>query len=224
MDIRLETLIKLGYDEEQIRKINIHSELYQLKFDMHANISNAISEMKNENYSSTLVILSETIKQLSSDGMSNIMKVIFDDQRFVNSYECLVDKLFGTHGLIMRCAVSGPAMSSDLREIFDNVVATIRNQLSYGNVYSELMTNAIDYSEKLLKVSGYIKSFRETIYLNYHNNKIASHHEEVTAISGMHIISFLYDVIGIIERKSDDIIKEIKNNKKEESIENGETE
>lgn len=222
MDIRLETLIKMGYNEKQIRGIGMHSKWYQLKLDMLSTVSSAILELKDENYGDALITLSDIIKQMSSNDMRDIMEEIFTDQRFINSYEQLVDELFGTNGLMTRCIASVPKASSEERQIFNEVITTIRNNPLYTNTRNELLSD-LDYNEKLSRVSGYIESFKRTHCLKYGSN-IALHHLEILAVSSMYIISFLYDIIGIIERKSDDIIKEIKNNKKEESVENGENE
>lgn len=222
MDIRLETLIKMGYNEKQIRGIGMHSKWYQLKLDMLSTISSAILELKDENYGDALITLSDIIKQMSSNDMRDIMEEIFTDQRFINSYEQLVDELFGTNGLMTRCIASVPEASSEERQIFNEIITTIRKNSSYTNMRNELLSD-LDYNEKLSRVSGYIESFKRTHCLKYGSN-IALHHLEILAVSSMYIISFLYDIIGIIERESDDIIKEIKNNKKEESVENGENE
>lgn len=223
MDIRLETLINMGYNEKQIRRIGMHSKWYQLRLDILSIISSAILELKDENYGDALISLSTIIAQMSSDDMCDIMEEIFTDQKFINSYEYLVGKLFGTNGLMARCIANVPEVSSEQRQIFNEVITTIRKNSSYTNMRNELLSD-LGYNEKLFRVSVYIKSFKETHLLNYHNSNIALHHLEILAVSSMYIISFLYDIIGIIERKSDDIIKEIKNNKKEESVENGENE
>ena len=222
MDIRLETLIGIGYNEKQIRGIGIHSKWYQLRLDILSTISSAILELKDENYGDALISLSTIIAQMSSDDMCDTMEEIFTDQRFINSYERLVDELFGTNGLMTRCIASVPEASSEERQIFNEVITTIRNNPLYTNTRNELLSD-LDYNEKLSRVSGYIESFKRTHCLRYGSN-IALHHLEILAVSSMYIISFLYDIIGIIERKSDDIIKEVKNNKKEESVENGENE
>ena len=222
MDIRLETLIGIGYNEKQIRGIGIHSEWYQLRLDMLSTISSAILELKDENYGDALITLSTIIAQMSSDDMRDTMEEIFTDQKFINSYECLVDKLFGTNGLMVRCIANVPKAPSEPYRIFNEVIMTIRNNSSYTNMRNELLSD-LGYNEKLYRVSGYIESFKRTHCLK-HGSNIALHHLEILAVSSMYIISFLYDIIGIIERKSDDIIKEIKNNKKEESVENGENE
>lgn len=222
MDIRLETLIKLGYNEEQIRKINIHSKWYQLRLDILSTISSAILELKDENYGDALISLSSIIAQMTSDDICATIEEIFTDQRFINSYEQLVDELFGTNGLMTRCIASVPEASSEERQIFNEVIITIRNNPLYTNTRNELLSD-LDYNEKLSRLSGYIESFKRTHCLKYGSN-VALHHLEILAVSSMHIISFLHDVLDIIKCKSDDIIKEIKNDKKEESIENGETE
>ena len=222
MDIRIETLIGIGYNEKQIRGIGIHSEWYQLRLDILSTISSAILELKDENYGDALIVLSDIIKQMSSNDMRDIMEEIFTDQRFINSYEQLVDELFGTNGLMMRCIASVPEASSEERQIFNEIITTIRNNPSYTNTRNELLSD-LDYNEKLSRVSGYIESFKRTHCLRYGSN-VALHHLEILAVSSMHIISFLHDVLDIIKCKSDDIIKEIKNDKKEESVENGEDE
>lgn len=222
MDIRLETLIGIGYNEKQIRGIGIHSKWYQLRLDILSTISSAILELKDENYGDALISLSTIIAQMSSDDMRDTMEEIFTDQRFINSYEQLVGELFGTNGLMTRCIASVPEVSSEERQIFNEVITTIRSNLFYTNMRNELLSD-LDYNEKLSRVSGYIESFKRTHYLR-HGSNVALHHLEILAVSSMHIISFLHDVLDIIKCKSDDIIKEIKNDKKEESIENGETE
>ena len=222
MDIRLETLIGIGYNEKQIRGIGIHSKWYQLRLDILSTISSAILELKDENYGDALISLSTIIAQMSSDDMCDTMEEIFTDQRFINSYEQLVDELFGTNGLMTRCIASVPEASSEERQIFNEVITTIRNNPLYTNTRNELLSD-LDYNEKLSRLSGYIESFKRTHCLKYGSN-VALHHLEILAVSSMHIISFLHDVLDIIKCKSDDIIKEIKNDKKEESIENGETE
>lgn len=222
MDVRLETLMKLGYSEDQIRKMSMHSKLYQLKFDIRSDISDAISELKDKNYNRALVVLSNIIKQLASDEMRDVVEEISTDKKFIDSYEYFINKVFGTDGLMMRCT-HGPSVPSDLNEVFDEVITTIRHDTSYTNVRNELLSD-LDYSEKLVRVSRYIRSFNDTVYLNYNANNIALHYKEIVAVSGMYIISFLYDVIDIIESRSNTIINEIKNNKKEESTENGEAE
>lgn len=222
MDIRLETLIGIGYNEKQIRGIGIHSKWYQLRLDILSTISSAILELKDENYGDALITLCNIIQQLSSDDMRDIMEEMFADQRFIISYEQLVDELFGTNGLMMRCIASVPEASSEERQIFNEIITTIRNNPSYTNTRNELLSD-LDYNEKLSRVSGYIESFKRTHCLRYGSN-VALHHLEILAVSSMHIISFLHDVLDIIKCKSDDIIKEIKNDKKEESVENGEDE
>lgn len=222
MDIRLETLIGIGYNEKQIRGIGIHSKWYQLRLDILSTISSAILELKDENYGDALITLCNIIQQLSSDDMRDIMEEMFADQRFIISYEQLVDELFGTNGLMMRCIASVPEASSEERQIFNEIITIIRNNPSYTNTRNELLSD-LDYNEKLSRVSGYIESFKRTHCLRYGSN-VALHHLEILAVSSMHIISFLHDVLDIIKCKSDDIIKEIKNDKKEESVENGEDE
>lgn len=222
MDIRLETLIGIGYNEKQIRGIGIHSKWYQLRLDILSTISSAILELKDENYGDALISLSTIIAQMSSDDMRDTMEEIFTDQRFINSYEQLVDELFGTNGLMTRCIASVPEVSSEERQIFNEVITTIRSNLFYTNMRNELLSD-LDYNEKLSRVSGYIESFKRTHYLR-HGSNVALHHLEILAVSSMHIISFLHDVLDIIKCKSDDIIKEIKNDKKEESVKNGEDE
>ena len=222
MDIRLETLIGIGYNEKQIRGIGIHSKWYQLRLDILSTISSAILDLKDENYGDALISLSSIIAQMTSDDICATIEEIFTDQRFINSYEQLVDELFGTNGLMTRCIASVPEASSEERQIFNEVITTIRNNPSYTNMRNELLSD-LDYNEKLSRVSGYIESFKRTHCLKYGSN-VALHHLEILAVSSMHIISFLHDVLDIIKCKSDDIIKEIKNDIKEESIENGETE
>ena len=222
MDIRLETLIGIGYNEKQIRGIGIHSKWYQLRLDIRSTISSAILELKDENYGDALISLSTIIAQMSSDDMCDTMEEIFTDQRFINSYEQLVDELFGTNGLMTRCIASVPEASLEEHQIFNEVIITIRNNPLYTNTRNELLSD-LDYNEKLSRVSGYIESFKRTHFLRYGGN-VALHHLEILAVSSMHIISFLNDVLDIIKHKSDDIIKEIKNDKKEESVKNGEDE
>ena len=222
MDIRIETLIEIGYNEKQIRGIGIHSKWYQLRLDILSTISSAILELKDENYGDALISLSTIIAQMSSDDMRDTMEEIFTDQRFINSYEQFVDELFGTNGLMTRCIASIPEASSEERQIFNEVITTIRNNPLYTNTRNELLSD-LDYNEKLSRLSGYIESFKRTHCLRYGSN-VALHHLEILAVSSMHIISFLHDVLDIIKCKSDDIIKEIKNDKKEESVKNGEDE
>ena len=178
--------------------------------------------MKDENYGDALISLSTIIAQMSSDDICDTMEEIFTDQRFINSNEQLVDELFGTNGLMTRCIASVPEASSEERQIFNEVIATIRNNPLYTNTRNELLSD-LDYNEKLSRVSGYIESFKRTHCLRCSSN-VALHHLEILTVSSMHIISFLNDVLDIIKHKSDDIIKEIKNDKKEESVENGENE
>lgn len=223
MDIRLETLLKLGYNDDQVYGMGMHSKLYQSRLDIQSSISNAISELKDKNYNRALIILSDIIKQLASDKMRNVVEEISTDQKFINSYKYLINKLFGTVGLMMRCT-NGPNVASELSQIFDEVITAIRHDALYNDVCNELLSDLLDYSEKLLRVSNYIKSFNETLFLNYAQNNIALHHKELIVVSCMYVISFLYDVIDTMKRRSNDIINEIKNNKEEESTENGESE